>query len=81
MITLNAKYLPNCNAVAEKLEARGHTVAVIDETDIHYESDCRRERRQRLSPHDWNSEAESDDLRMFLRQLSATRKQESASVS
>ncbi len=67
MITLNRKYIKNCDAVASKLEHKGHIVAVINKRDAYYENDLTREFRQNLCPHDWETNAEYEDLAKFIK--------------
>ena len=59
MITLNLHYLTkNSQTIIERLEKAGFTVATVDEVDEGYEDDQRREFRQNLGCHDWNTEDE-----------------------
>ena len=72
MITLNKKYIEegvDFNLLCELLENYGHTVCVIDEVDIDYEDDQQRKHKQKLSPHDWKTEAEYKDMQYVLRKL------------
>lgn len=67
MITLNARYISNVNEIAEKIEKNGFTVCIIDEEDVMYEDDLGREFRQNLSCHDWQDEAEWQEVSKYIK--------------
>lgn len=68
MITLNLKYLTeNQKNHISELEKLGNIVDTIDEIDLWYEDDLKREFKQNLSPHDWHGKIEYFDLYRFLK--------------
>jgi hypothetical protein len=59
MITLSSRHITDLDIVCASLEAMGFTVCVVDN-----EPDPERDF---YSPHDWQSEAEYQALRKFLK--------------